>query len=57
VVLRIAGHGREVAGSFFGPLGVAHAHTLASFTAEELSIALRVLSDVSNALSEFQSDL
>lgn len=57
VVLRIAGHGRDVAGSFFGPLGLAHAHTLASFSVEELAIALRVLSDVSIALSEFQNDL
>jgi DNA-binding MarR family transcriptional regulator len=57
VVLRIAGHGREVAGNFFGPLGLAHAHTLASFSAEELAIALRVLSDVSAALRQFQSDV
>jgi MarR family transcriptional regulator, organic hydroperoxide resistance regulator len=57
VVLRIAGHGREVAANFFGPLGRAHSHTLAAFTADELAIALRVLSDVSTALSEFQNDL
>ena len=47
VVLRIAGHGRDVAGSFFGPLGPAHAHTLAAFTADELAISLRVRSEVS----------
>ena len=57
VVLRIAGHGRDVAGSFFGPLGLAHAHTLAAFTTDELTIALRVLSNVSAALSGFQQDL
>ena len=57
VVLRIAGHGRDVAGSFFGPLGVAHSKTLASFSSDELAIALRVLSDVSVALSQFQNDL
>ena len=57
VVLRIAGHGRDVAVNFFGPLGKAHSHTLAAFTAEELAVALRVLSDVSVALSEFQGDL
>ena len=57
VVLRIAAHGRDVAGNFFGPLGLAHARTLSSFSAEELAIALRVLSDVSIALSEFQNDL
>jgi hypothetical protein len=47
VVLGIAGHGRDVAGSLFGPLGLAHAHTLAAFTADELAISLRVLSEVS----------
>ena len=47
VVLRIAGHGRDVAGSYFGPLGLAHAHTLAAFTADELAISLRALSEVS----------
>ena len=57
VVLRIAGHGREVAVNFFGPLGKAHSHTLAAFSAEELAVALRVLSDVSVALSEFSNDL
>ncbi len=57
VVLRIAEHGRDVAGDFFGPLGVAHAHTLASFSDEELATALRVLSDVSEALSQFQHGL
>lgn len=57
VVLRIAEHGRDVAGDFFGPLGVAHAHTLASFSPEELATALRVLSDVSAALGEFQRGL
>lgn len=57
VVLRIASHGREVAANFFGPLGQAHSHTLASFSAQDLAIALRVLSDVSAALSEFQGDL
>ena len=57
VVLKIAGHGREVAGSFFGPLGKAHSQSLATFSTDELAIALRVLSDVSVALSEFQRDL
>jgi DNA-binding MarR family transcriptional regulator len=57
VVLRIAEHGRDVAGDFFGPLGRAHAHTLSSFSEEELATALRVLSDVSAALSEFQAGL
>lgn len=57
VVLRIAGHGREVAGNFFGPLGEAHSHTLSAFSAEELAVALRVLTDVSAALSEFSNDL
>lgn len=57
VVLRIAEHGRDVAGDFFGPLGVAHAHTLASFSDEELATALRVLSDVSAALRRFQGGL
>lgn len=57
VVLRIAGHGRDVAGSFFGPLGLAHAHTLAAFSSDELATALRVLSNVSAALTGFQQGL
>ncbi len=57
VVLRIATHGRDVAASFFGPLGMAHAQTLGAYTAEELATALRVLTDVSQALTEFQEKL
>jgi MarR family transcriptional regulator, organic hydroperoxide resistance regulator len=57
VVLRIAGHGREVALNFFGPLGRAHSRTLSVFTPEELGIALRVLTDVSVALGRFQNEL
>lgn len=57
VVLRIASHGRDVAASFFGPLGMAHAQTLSAYTAEELGTALHVLTDVSQALTEFQNTL
>lgn len=57
VVLRIATHGRDVAASFFGPLGMAHAETLGAYTPEELATALRVLTDVSQALTEFQNKL
>jgi len=38
---------RLIAGGSFGPLGLAHAHTLAAFTADELAISLRALSEVS----------
>jgi len=37
---------RLIAGSLFGPLGLAQAYTLAAFTADELVISLRALSEV-----------
>jgi len=55
VVLRIAAHGREVAGRFFGPLGLEHSRTLAAFTTEELEVALRVITDISASLSTFSA--
>ncbi len=54
VVLRFAPHGRDVATAFFGPLGRAHGQALAAYDEAELGVALRVLTDVTEALGEFE---
>ena len=51
VVLRIAPHGREVAGSFFAPLGRAQAGALADYTDAELRICDRFLADLIDAFT------
>lgn len=57
VVLRIAPHGRQVAGGFFGPLGLVHREALAGYTAEELALVARALGDITGALMAFDDGL
>ena len=53
VVLRYTQHGREVAQSFFGPLG-SHTHTaLADLPDQDLDAAHRVLTAMSEAMKDY----
>lgn len=55
-LLRIGARGREVAGSFFGPLAVTHEVALAPYSAADLELCLRFLADVNGALTAFGED-
>nr|NLI51032.1 MarR family transcriptional regulator [Propionibacterium sp.] len=57
VILEVDDPGREVARSFFGPLGAAHTEALRSFDASELATAHRVLRAVIGVLDVFESEV
>lgn len=57
VILRFDEPGRELAGAFFGPLGMAHADALVTFDDSELAVASRVLGVVVSTLDGFGQGL
>lgn len=57
VILQVDEPGMDVARSFFGPLGAAHAAALSAFTEEELGVAHRVLTQVIGVLGAFEGAL
>lgn len=54
VLLRFDDPGRQVAGAFFGPLGLAHTEALAGTPDDELAVAGRIMASIVETLDSFE---